>query len=236
MNELKTIINEGDWHSLFQWWSGSKTKSIVLRLLQEISISHLGEISLPEWLSNDEMILPLLGLRAQKERQVQRAVKEVCLGEHHRSFPKFMEYFTHLRLLQVEQMSSTDLSGIEEVTTHTLVIDIKQLEQNLSRITQIKELRVLIVCNGDRQSSLTVKRLCASLPNIEEIYGRLSLGGIFEISSRIRYLSFLEGFFYFSEEAGGFASRLLQAKYPKLPEQEYLNLEYLEPFYLYIFL
>lgn len=228
MQEFQDIINQGDWLQVLRWWNKENARGRLLFILDDLYVRENGEISVPKWLQNDSMIIPLLGLVTQENAARTKHLKEVRLQEHHQSFPESLASLDSLQLLQVEGLEFSDLSGIEHVRTHTLVLNVEQLEQNLYKLSQIIGLEVLIVCKGGQASYLTVERVAQTFPKLKELYSKLPLGNIENVPDRIIYCSFDGGFLYFKDGGGRYNERLLQAKIQKLPTGRYPNLEFLE--------
>lgn len=228
MQELRDAINQGNWFQILRWWNEGNARGGLLFTLEELGVRESGEISIPEWLTNDSMIIPLLGLIAQENSGRTAHLKEIRLQAHHENFPESLAALDTLQLLQVEQMETAELNGIEHVRTHTLVLNVEQLERNLYKLSQIIGLEVLIVCKGGQNSYLTAERVIQTFPNLKELYSKLPLGNIENLPSRLLYCSFDGGFLYFREEEGRYNERLLQAKISSLPTERFPNLEYLE--------
>ena len=228
MQEMQDVINQGIWYQILHWWNDTKTRRELLVLLDGLYVQENGEIRSPKWLSNDSMIIPLLGLLSQEHPGKTVHLREIRLQNHHSKFPESIAALEKLQLLQIENMATSNLNGIEHCRTHTLVLNVEQLESNLYKISQIIGLEVLIICQGGQGSYLSVERLSESFPTLKEIYSKLPLGRIENLSTSIRYCSFDGGFLYFKDGDESFNERLLQAKVSSLPQERYPNLEYLE--------
>ena len=228
MQELQETINRGHWAQILRLWNEDHTRRGLFFLLEDLYVLESGEISIPEWLTNDAMVIPLLGLVSQEDSARTKHLKEVRLQEHHEMFPESLAALDTLQLLQVEQLPAVVLSGIEHVRVHTLVLNVEQLEHNLYKLSQIVGLEVLIVCKGGQNSYLTAERVAQTFPSLRELYSKLPLGNIENMPSQIIYCSFDGGFLYFREGEEAYNERLLQAKISSLPAIRFPNLEYVE--------
>jgi Leucine-rich repeat (LRR) protein len=227
MQHIVEVINNGNWEDIEWVWSDKNNHKKILSLLSTLKVSNSTEITIPEWLHNVSMILPLIGLLVSENPDSSNSLQEIKLSSYHSFFPKSFQYFKEIKLLQIDDADFIDLSGIDNCTIHTLVVSYKQFINNASTIARISGLQILIITKCVN-STLNINDILDLVPNIEELYAKVPLGDNLEFGEKLRYISFDKGYLYLQDVEGSFQQRLTQAKIENLPIGIYPNITKLE--------